>query len=428
MDNRDSRGLSGLTNIGNTCYMNAVLQCLFATDSLNYYITNRKFKKDLKVGIINLVFNNEKHILKLNPHISEEDFLKYVLSKKIYLKEKFKMSMTYGFYQLFTLMWTINCTVKPKQIKELISFYNPKFEGFNQHDSHELLYSIFDRVHDETKNKCKIKKIKVKPELAEYYQQKKKFIKLLNEMDDAMENKEYMINSFNKFVSENYNKDIIIKAVEYWKSYVKENNSIITHTFTGLFSSKITCNNCNNSHFNFEPFNILELTLVDKENKTYSNIIECLQNFCSGEIVSYKCDSCKVENTATKKLNIFRAPKKLIIQLKRFSSQNHSHSSHRGILSFMNMNSGKISDKIDFPLNNLDIKDYTSDIDTQNYVYNLYATVNHSGGLGGGHYVANCKNLLDKKWYHFNDDRISYVDDESEIVDSSAYILFYERD
>ena len=64
----------------------------------------------------------------------------------------------------------------------------------------------------------------------------------------------------------------------------------------------------------------------------------------------------------------------------------------------------------------------------RSYSYNLYATVNHSGGLGGGHYVANCKNLLDQKWYHFNDDRISYVDDENEIVDNSAYILFYERD
>ena len=224
-----------------------------------------------------------------------------------------------------------------------------------------------------------------------------------------------MINSFNRFVSENYNKDIIIKSIEYWKSYVKNNNSIITSLFTGLFSSKITCNNCNNSHFNFEPFNILELNLYDKDNKIMRNLDQCLQNFSSGEAVQYKCDSCKVDGTATKKMNIFRAPKKLIIQLKRFSSGNQSRFS------------GKVNDLIQFAISNLNIRNITSDIDPLDYKYNLYGIVNHSGGLGGGHYVANCKNLLDGKWYYFNDSTISYVNNESELIDSSAYILFYER-
>ena len=59
--------------------------------------------------------------------------------------------------------------------------------------------------------------------------------------------------------------------------------------------------------------------------------------------------------------------------------------------------------------------------------YNLYATVNHSGGLNGGHYVAHCKNLLDKKWYNFNDSTVSYVHNSNNIIDHSAYILFYEK-
>ena len=59
--------------------------------------------------------------------------------------------------------------------------------------------------------------------------------------------------------------------------------------------------------------------------------------------------------------------------------------------------------------------------------YNLYATVNHFGNLGGGHYVANCKNNLDGKWYHFNDDSVNYIDNVSEVIDQSAYILFYEK-
>ena len=31
-------------------------------------------------------------------------------------------------------------------------------------------------------------------------------------------------------------------------------------------------------------------------------------------------------------------------------------------------------------------------------VYDLYAVSEHSGGLGGGHYTAVCRNSIDKKW------------------------------
>ena len=50
------------------------------------------------------------------------------------------------------------------------------------------------------------------------------------------------------------------------------------------------------------------------------------------------------------------------------------------------------------------------------------------GGLGGGHYIAHCKNLLDGNWYNFNDDTVSYVNSVDSLIDESAYILFYEKD
>jgi ubiquitin C-terminal hydrolase len=32
-------------------------------------------------------------------------------------------------------------------------------------------------------------------------------------------------------------------------------------------------------------------------------------------------------------------------------------------------------------------------------IYDLYAVSLHSGGLGGGHYTAVCKNPVNNKWY-----------------------------
>ena len=48
------RGLSGLNNIGNTCYMNSALQCISSSDIFVSYIIKKKFVRDLKDNIIQI--------------------------------------------------------------------------------------------------------------------------------------------------------------------------------------------------------------------------------------------------------------------------------------------------------------------------------------------------------------------------------------
>ena len=419
-EDKDSRGLSGLGNLGNTCYMNATLQCLFATDMFNYYLKSHKFKKDLKRRIIDIEFESNKKILKINPHITEDKLKEYILTKKTYLKDKFKTSLTYSLYQVFNLMWSVNCVVKPKKLKDVIAHFCPKFSGYSQHDSEELLYGLFDRINEELKTDIKINRFMVSNEVADYYDKKKKFLKLIKEIYEDAEDKETMINKFNEFVADNYNLDIVIRSKEFWKSYFKSNHSIISEIFSGLYCSKVKCDNCNNCNINFEPFNILELPLTDKSGKIFDSIDECLENFALGETVDYNCESCKKNGTATKQLTIFDVPPRLIIQLKRFSS------SPTGIRIFR-MSGGKIDNLIKFPLENLDLTKISNDIKPIKNKYNLYATVNHTGSLGGGHYIAHCKGLLDQKWYYFNDDTVGYVNKPSDVIESSSYILFYEQ-
>ena len=46
------RGLSGLSNIGNTCYMNSALQCLSASNLFVSFLIKKRFVSDLKQNII----------------------------------------------------------------------------------------------------------------------------------------------------------------------------------------------------------------------------------------------------------------------------------------------------------------------------------------------------------------------------------------
>ena len=58
-------------------------------------------------------------------------------------------------------------------------------------------------------------------------------------------------------------------------------------------------------------------------------------------------------------------------------------------------------------------------------LYDLYGVVHHQGALSGGHYVASVKSD-DGQWRLFNDAQV-YEIHSRDVVDSSAYILFYIR-
>jgi ubiquitin carboxyl-terminal hydrolase 6/32 len=68
----------------------------------------------------------------------------------------------------------------------------------------------------------------------------------------------------------------------------------------------------------------------------------------------------------------------------------------------------------------------TNDDGRSEMLYDLYAVVHHQGALSGGHYVASIKSEFDGQWRLFNDAQI-YEIHSRDVVDSSAYILFYIR-
>ena len=56
--------------------------------------------------------------------------------------------------------------------------------------------------------------------------------------------------------------------------------------------------------------------------------------------------------------------------------------------------------------------------------YKLSSIIRHYGTQNGGHYTS-CSQVGDK-WYTFDDNNVSEID-SSNVVNSSAYVLFYEK-
>uniref|UniRef100_A0A452GNI7 ubiquitinyl hydrolase 1 n=1 Tax=Gopherus agassizii TaxID=38772 RepID=A0A452GNI7_9SAUR len=153
---------------------------------------------------------------------------------------------------------------------------------------------------------------------------------------------------------------------------------------------------------------------------------QCLNLFTKPEVLApeeaWYCPQCKQHREASKQLLLWRLPNVLIIQLKRFSFR-----------SFIWRD--KINDMVEFPVRSLDLSKFCigQKEEQQQPMYDLYAVINHYGGMIGGHYTAYARLPSDKTsqrsdvgWRLFDDSTVTTVD-ESQVVTRYAYVLFYRR-
>ena len=170
-------------------------------------------------------------------------------------------------------------------------------------------------------------------------------------------------------------------------------------------------------------------------------LYNCLEQFSKREQLSendkYYCKKCKKHVRAFKKLDIWKAPKILIIQLKRF--EYILHDSYYGN---QHAERNKIEDEVLFPTGHGTNGSLGEKLDLSHFIkcpskhtsdglsakYELFAVSEHSGTLGGGHYTASGRNFLNNKWYRFNDSQVRVLSTGPEEIDTSnAYVLFYRR-
>ena len=218
----------------------------------------------------------------------------------------------------------------------------------------------------------------------------------------------------------------IIQSTIGYQSFIKNEFSPINKLFSGLEHASTKCQICGHESNNFQTFKVWELPIpLNSDPSQVFDIKDCMDKWSELEKLDddnrLRCDFCNIKSNAQKKSLIAKNPKILIIQLKRFKKDMFGNISR------------KIKNKINFPIENLDISDYTTKCNKDSSKYNLFG-VNLHYELGGfaniniGHYVSIVKNRFDSKWYTFNDSHtVTPILNKEQINDPNSYNLFYYR-
>uniref|UniRef100_A0A8C5LBD7 Ubiquitin carboxyl-terminal hydrolase 15 n=1 Tax=Jaculus jaculus TaxID=51337 RepID=A0A8C5LBD7_JACJA len=132
--------------------------------------------------------------------------------------------------------------------------------------------------------------------------------------------------------------------------------------------------------------------------KPFVKLKDCIELFTTKEKLEHQ--------QATKKLDLWSLPPRLVVHLKQFSYSCYMRD--------------KLDTLVDFPVNDLDMSEFLINPNEGPCLYNLVPVSNHYGGMGGGHYTVFAKNKDDGKC------SVSTAS-EDQIVSKAAYVLFYQR-
>jgi len=212
-----ANGCVGLRNLGNTCFMNSILQCLSHIKLLSDYFISNTYKKHINTS------NPLGHGGKLATIYSK-------LIKNIY-------SNVYN-------------TIVPRNFKKIVGNLFPQFNNYDQHDSQEFMGFIIDGLHEDCNVILKKPIVNDSLDIRIY----KKFKGLVDIVND-------------EFVQSELTHNDEIMSIVAWNKFLYRNKSYLVDILYGQTKSHVTCVQCRKESKMFEAFNCLSLPIPIKQSK-----------------------------------------------------------------------------------------------------------------------------------------------------------------
>ncbi|KAM7179701.1 ubiquitin carboxyl-terminal hydrolase 44 isoform 2-T5 [Macrochelys suwanniensis] len=401
-------GVTGLRNLGNTCYMNSILQVLShllifrecflkldlnQTQELLATAANEKTRSSTKhppiTGSAFCVNENQVKVKGsssmrrpslssgLSGGASKSRNMELIQPREPSSKH---ISLCHELHTLFQVMWSGKwALVSPFAMLHSVWRLIPAFRGYAQQDAQEFLCELLDKVQQELET------------------------------------------TGTRFPA-------LIPTSQ--RKLIKQVLNVVNTIFHGQLLSQVTCLACDNKSNTIESFWDLSLEFPERyhcSGKEMASqypclLTEMLAKFTETEALEgkiYACDQCNIILTeAQKQLMVCRLPQVLRLHLKRFRWSGRNHREKIGVhVSFdqiLNMEPYCCRESL---------KSLLPDC----FIYDLSAVIMHHGkGFGSGHYTAYCYNSEGGFWAHCNDSILNMCTME-EVCKAQAYILFYSQ-